>query len=443
MQIAVIKKTSLVMLLFILQSSMLLIYLNANIVNVGEFGAALSLLAGYIIFSALLFLVLWLKQTLYFRVHFFIFLLLMAWVSIRVAIDLGDIQYLKKITIATTGGMFLFYFGGALLRVGNQRSVDCVHTFYVHKILLLLFFLLMIWMLYNFSQRIRPDLFYLNDINGTYQRSGNFLSISFIVISSFYLNLVLKLIVQGASALSGFFWLNIYTFSTLMALIGSQLFGSNSATAVILGVYLITLVMALIISRKKIWLSYLKSKLALPWSKRLLLHLTFKAIVGLGLFIGILALIISVTGFDITSLRLLGFGTGTNTSLFSRIDILIKTGANQIGYAPFLGNMNVAYLTTGNAGRTLHSFFPYVMANLGLVGLFIVLALFTSVLVQLFCECKLHNNFGLYDFQLNMIALYSIFILLYIIFFANLATGISWAVLWFTLGFVSKPFGFR
>ncbi|MCX9535879.1 hypothetical protein IG535_15990, partial [Vibrio cholerae] len=248
---------------------------------------------------------------------------------------------------------------------------------------------------------------------------------------------------QGATILARFFWLSVYTLSTLIALVGSQLFGSNSATAVISGVYLITLVMSLVTTKKTVWLSYLKHKLVLPWSKRLVKNLSLMALIGLAIFVGALVLIIGISGFDITSLRLLGFGSGSNTSLLSRVDILLETGANQLNYAPFFGNMNVAYLTTGNTGQTIHSFFPYVMANLGLVGLLVVLTLFTNVLLQLYRETKQAKYTGLYGYQLSMVALYSIFLFLYILLFANLSTGIEWPVLWFTLGFISKPFGFR
>ncbi len=443
MQKDILKNSRILSLFVVVQFTSFLIYLNANIISVGEMGTALPLLAVYVGLSGIIFLALWLQRGFYFRVNLFVFLLLIIWVATRIIFDLGNMEYLKQITVATTGGMLLFYLLGAFFGISYQSVlVQTEKTFFL-KFLVFVFLCLMIWMLYNFSQRLHPRLFYLLDVNGAYQRPGNFLSISFIVVSFFYLTFVLQRIEIKISALSVFFWFCIYTSSALMALAGSQLFGSNSATAVILGVYLITLVMTLILPLKVIWLSYLKQKLALPWSKRLIKNMSLMALLGLLLFIGIIILIITVTGFDITSLRLLGFGSGTNTSLLSRIEILLETGANQLSYAPFLGNINVAYLTTGNSGRTLHSFFPYVMANLGLVGLMIVLLLFTSVLVQLYRESKRGRYTGLYGYQANMIGVYSIFVFLYILFFASLATGVSWAVLWFTLGFVSKPFGFN
>lgn len=431
------------MLLACLQLIAILVYLNANTVNVGELGTALPLLAGYIGLSCLLIVMIWLQKSLYIRYHLLLFLLFIVWIALRVVVDLGDIGFLKQITVATTGGMVLFYVVGAFLGVSYHSIFKQSKSLVVEKFILIVFAMLIAWMLYNFSQRLHTRLFYLEDVDGSYQRPGNFLSISFITASFIYLHLVLKRIGKAAGVLSSFFWLGLYTATTLMALVASQLFGSNSATAVILGVYLITLVMTLIVSRKTIWLNYLKQKLSLPLSKRLVKQLVLMAVLGLVLFVTLLVVVINVTGFDITSMRLLGFGTGSNSSLLTRIEILAETGANQLSYAPVFGNMNVAYLTTGNAGRTLHSFFPYVMANLGLVGLVIVLALFVNVIMQLLRESKKASEKSLYSYQSNMIGLYSLFVFLYILFFANLATGVSWAVLWFTLGFISKPFGFK
>lgn len=444
MQIVKSNQTGLLSVVFTLQLLSLLVYMNTNIVNVGEAGTALPLLLAYVSLSMVVFLTFWFKKKLYLRLHLLFFLLLVAWIALRISIDLGDIEYLKQVTIATTGGMLLFYCLGAFLSLSYQAVIMPSNRVTIAKFVILIFSILMIWMLYNFSQRMHQSLFYVTGVDGAYQRPGNFLSISFVTVSYLYLILVLKRIGQSSSALGGFFWLVVYTLSTLMALVGSQLFGSNSATAVIFGVYLITLVVTLVSTKKSIWLNYLNRSLALPWSKRLVKQLSMMATVGLLLFSGLLILAITATDFDITSLRLFGFGTGSNTSLLSRVSILMESGTAQLGYAPLLGNVNVACLTTGDAGRTLHSFFLNVMASLGLVGLAIVLILFTYVFMQLNREVKATViRSGLHSYQVNMVALYSIFILLYILFFANLATSFSWAVLWFTLGFISKPFGFR
>jgi hypothetical protein len=422
----------------------LLVYLNANIVNVGEMGTALPVLAGYVGLSLLVFALLWQQRRLIVRMHLFLFFLLIAWIALRTILDLGDLEYLKRLTIATTGGMMLFYLVGSFLAVSYETLIKKARKNTFVKLVVLLFLCLLLWMAYIFSQRLHPRLFYLTGVDGSYQRSGNFLSISFIVTSFTYLLYSCRQIEAKARSLSAFFWLVIYTLSTFVALVGSQLFGSNSASGVILGVYLITLVMSLLVASKGLWFGYIRGEVALPWSKKLLRRLVLLALVGLMLFITLVALAVQFTSFDINSTRMLGFGSGTNISLLSRVEILRDTGANQMGYAPFLGNMNVAYITTGNAGHTLHSFLPHVMANLGLVGVSIVIALFMAVFVQLYRDVTLngHNRHKV-NYQECMFSLYSIFILLYILFFANISTGLSWAVLWFTFGFISKPIGFK
>ena len=174
-------------------------------------------------------------------------------------------------------------------------------------------------------------------------------------------------------------WLSVYSISTLVALTGSQLFGSNSATAVILGVYLVTLVMASLVVREGILVAYFRNQLALPWSKNLLSRLVLLISVTSLSVVILFAFVIIMTGIDIGSTRMLGFGAGSNTSISSRFEILMEVGLTHVGYAPVFGDFNVAYLTTGNAGHTLHSFFPFIMANLGVVGLLITFILFAVV----------------------------------------------------------------
>lgn len=422
------------------QITILLVYLNANIVNVGEMGTALPVLVCYVVLSAFLVSLLWLQKRLYIRLHFIVFLLLIVWISLRIVIDRGDMEYLKQITVATTGGMLLFYLAGAAGGVTFHCILAKDKKVWPERLVLLIFTALLIWMLFNFLQRLHPSLFYLSGVDGSYQRSGNFLSISFITISFFYLSSSLKIISDAGNIIFSAFWISLYTASTAIALLGSQLFGSNSATAVILGVYLVTLVMSLVVKDKVLWRYHIEKKLALPFSKRLL-NRTFSMVVlgGGGVFVLFFVVIFGL-GFDITSIRLFGFGDGTNSSIQSRINILLNEGAKQLSYAPFLGNIEVAYHTDG---RMLHSFFPYVMANLGLVGLSIVLALFFCVFLGLYREAKVEQSAGTLSYHACMVPLYSSFLLIYLIFFANLATGVSWIVLWFLVGFVSKPFGFK
>ncbi len=431
------------MFLSFLQTVVFLSYLNANIINVGEMGTALPLLFANIFVSALLMQSLWLQKHFYVRVDLFIFLLLVVWVAFRVVVDLGDVGYLKQVTIATTGGMLLFYFVGASLNVCYQSLMRVEKSSYLSKLIFFIYLLMLIWMLYNFSQRLHSRLFYLAEVDGSYQRAGNFLSISFIIVSYFYLAISLKNVGAKNNACGKSLWIFLYTACVFLALVGAQLFGSNSATAVVSGVYLITVVMTLLATQKEVWTNYFRGNLALPFSKIVIKYLFAWVFVAIMLFTSFVFLIVVVAEFDITQLRLFGFGSGTNTSIQSRVEILLENGSKQLGFSPVFGNMNVAYLTTGESGRYLHSFFPYVMSNIGLVGLFIIIILFVVSFLRLYNESTPKGDRSILTYKRCMVSIYSVYIVGYLIVFANLATSLSWAVLWFSLGFVSKPFGFK
>jgi len=214
--------------------------------------------------------------------------------------------------------------------------------------------------------------------------------------------------------------------------------GSNSATVVVSGVFLITVVMSLVSINNVIINKYRSGMINLSNSKKVIKSLAFFSFLSLLLFSVVLLTIVSVTDFDIETLRLFGYGSG-NTSISSRLDILLVNGLDQIGYSPFFGNINVALITTGNAGTTLHSFLPYVMANLGLVGLIMVCILYYMIFKQLWREVNKTKN----NHQMAMINLFSLLILVFIFLFANISTGISWAVLNFSVGFFSKPIYFK
>lgn len=440
---ASIKKPSLLHLLTAIQISALLIYLSANISNVGRGGMLLPLLIFYFVTSNLILFFLSLKKKLFVKLSLLIFLLLMVWVALRIVFDLGDVAYLKEIIAGTTGGILLFYLLGAFLSLAYYLILMPTSRMFVIKYALLLFIILLFFISYELLQRLRTDLFYLEGVEGAYQRPGNFLSIAFIIFSFTYFLLVLKGILSKVSTMGFLFWSAIYTLSILITLLISQVMGSNSATVVTFGVYFITLIATLTIARKRIFKEYLNQKLALPWSKQLFRYFGVLTLIILLLLMVIFASIIFFTDFDILSLRFFGFGEGVNTSLVSRLEILSKTGLVQLTFSPLLGNINVAYLTTGTSAGFLHSFFPYVIANLGLLGLAITLALIINIFSKLYREIKSMTGCGFVSYQVNMVALYSFLILLFILIVANLATSISWPVFWFTLGFVSRPIFFR
>jgi hypothetical protein len=94
-------------------------YFTLNIQRAGGIGVALPLLVGFFVFSGISFIAQLLKSTLTLNLNLFLFLMLVFWVGLRVIVDLGDLEYLKQLTIATTGGMLLFIFNRNLCKAST------------------------------------------------------------------------------------------------------------------------------------------------------------------------------------------------------------------------------------------------------------------------------------------------------------------------------------
>ena len=430
------KKFSRLPILFFFQISVLLVYLNLNVVNVGGDGVALQLLLIFFVTSLFLVTSLLKNGKIYLKNHLFLFSIFVVWISFRVIFDLGDIYYLKQITVATSGGILLFYMIGALVSLTSEHLLLNERNLVFIRWVFMVFFGLLLWMSYNFSLRVRSDIFYLNDVNGIYQRSGDFLSISFVIISLLHFVHILNISLKSGSFKR---YLFIYTVCAFLAIVGSQLFGSNSATAVSLGVFMITLVMMLVVRSKSIIFSYFNGDLNLPWSKTLFKFLiilsccSFLALTATGSFL------IYLSDFDLSGINLFSFdGSGVN-SLNSRFEIFAAQAFPQLGFSPWFGNMNVAYLTTGDEGKYIHSLFPYVLSHLGYLGFLILLTLFIAIFIQFYNLMKVNRYSGFMGYQRSMIALYNAFILFFLILFSNIATSVSWSVLWFSIGLFSVP----
>lgn len=401
-------------------------------------GAALPLLIGFVALAGGMIFLQGACGLISVRLHFLIFLLLVVWVSLRVVIDLGDMEYLKQITVATTGGMLLFFFVGAFVRLSLERITEPGSKLIFAKLALFIFFMISMVIFSSYQGRLldRDDIFYIEGVDGNYQRPGNFLIMLFIMTSFVYLTIVTS--IQGKKKTSLAFWLLTYSVGLFFALISSQMIGSNAATANLIAVYLMTVVISFLAFNNKLRNAFLAGNLAIPNSKKILKFMIKFSSVAIVSALVFSAMVLELSGFDLNKTNLLGFGSGEITSVSSRLDILLETGLDQMSYAPFLGNANVAYLTTGNSGKTLHSFLPNVMAELGVVGLSLVVLLFAFVLRDLYKKLKLArvNQVG---FQSVVINIWFLFLLIFLFLYSNIAVGVYWAVMWFFIGFASEP----
>lgn len=442
MHASIVKPEKMALFVSFLQLILLFGYLGLNIQNVGEMGIALPLLAGFVGISGLLVFNQVIRLTLVLRLHLFVFWLLISWVSLRVIVDLGDMEHLKQLTVATTGGILLFFLIGSFARQALDKLNQAVSSRLYSKLLILLFALVSLAVFISFKGRLldRPDIFYIEGVEGGYQRPGNFLIILFIMASFAYLALAAHPLTTGFLRFT--IWLGIYTLGLVLALISSQMIGSNAATANLLAIYMMTSVISLLALSKRIRRKFNQGSLSLPLSKFTLKKLFVYS--GVTLFVALFFAIIAIqiTGFDLSKTRAFGFGSGSNISVTSRFDILLETGAAQMGYAPILGNVNVAEISTGDAGRTLHNFIPNVMAELGLVGLILVLAILLysfAVLIKKIKQAPTNPS----GFGMAVINFWLVFVFIWLFLYANISVGKEWPVMWFYLGFAVSVFIFN
>ncbi len=420
-----------------LQILILISYFTLNIVNVGEMGAALPLLVVFFILAGGgLFFQLW-RGYLAIKFHFFVFLLFVAWLSFRVVVDSQDLERLKQLTVATTSGVIMFFLLGTFVRQAlNKIVLDEVG---LTKGLIFVFTLSSVFLFINFESKIlnRSDIFYIEGADEGYQRSGNFMIMLFIINSFLYLSTAARLKTKKIASLM--FLLGVYSSGMALNLVSSQMIGSNAATANFLAIYLMTIVISFLAFNEGIRNKFLSNKLALPLSrasfKKMLIY--SGVVVVFGMVAAMMA--IQITSFDLSKTRVFGFGADENISVSSRIEILKETGADQMGYSPIFGDVNVARVITGDAGETLHNFIPNVIAELGLVGLISITMLFILVAINLFNVIKKveRNEIG---FMQALLGFWLLFLFLFLFLYANLAVGKEWSVIWFFIGFSASVF---
>lgn len=415
-----------VMVLFILQFASLIMYLYLNILTIGaEFGVGLHILGGHIFCTFIVMIYLYSKRLIVIRVNywFFWFVFLISWLSLRVVLDLGDMYFLKQVTFATTGGILLFFILGVGFSVSYQAVVNgfCRGRFFVY--VLAACFFAVACLIFLLANRMHENYFVITGINGAYQRPGNFLSILYMLSSYAYVAKIsmLRSKFQRITFKRFIVYSSIFTIFTFLSLSLSQMIGSNSATGMILVLYVVTFAMTILSLKRVSIYMYVFS------SKQLLL--LFRA--GLGVIVGTCIFFFALLpffGFDIGRLGVFGFGSGEMSSLSSRLEILFETFEVQAGHSPIFGNMNVAHEVTGSAGATLHNLFPYVLANLGVIGLSLILLMLIAFIWEI-------RNISRNDHITNvLLGSYKIYSVVAIFFFANLSTDVSWPVMWFGLG---------
>ena len=196
------------------------------------------------------------------RRSFCVLLFFLLYLVFRIVIDKGSIYYLKASTVATSGGVFLFYALGTLVAIIIERHIKNAnyirYYFRYFTIILITYIILSCGLLLNvffeLGSRMRTDIFLITDIGGEYQRPGNFLLISYLMLITLYAQFIA---LKPARPVLGVRLANSTIFTlfllyTLASLLIAQMIGSNNATVSIAGLGLITTTMVMLVRFKSI-----------------------------------------------------------------------------------------------------------------------------------------------------------------------------------------------
>jgi hypothetical protein len=430
-------------------------YLFDNIVYIGEGSCSLELLGMSVALGAVLFFWRWIASGgIFIKYSAMVLALFYIYFVVRIVLDIGEIACLRSMTIATTGGTFLFYGLGVLIAVSLRRVVYLSAasrkfkrtTCYMACVYMVLSVAFLLNTVITLLPRLRSDIFLIADLQGAYQRPGNFLALSFLLFSLVFILIVLlnkNNRIIAYKVLAPFFIL-LFFIQTCISIVFSQLIGSNKAFALTAGFALITVASYFLLLFPKVRFFLHRAPLKL---KNVILCVMGRRLFGVtAITLALLAVmlwgVVLYLQIDLTSTRIMNFGQGgVASSLSSRIDILLGNFPVQFDYAPFFGNMNVDTLTTGR-GSYVHSFLGMSLTHLGLFGTMIFLGYLVMALRSFFIQPE-RNIPAHIAFVSKGSILYAALMFCAIVCLAVIGTHLTWVVLWFAMGLFTCPVVFR
>lgn len=430
-------------ILFLLQNYLFIVYLFFNIKNFDEMGGASSYIFLFYIVSFLIMIISSLKKNIYITKSSLILILIVLWVSAKILIDVGDLAFLKQSIFATTGGILFFFLSGFSLSVSYLEIINRYLTqIKIKNILLIVFFFIAysnLDLFFTLKSKLRNDIFLIEGLNGNYQRAGNFLSILFLLTSYIYVLLKISFVTKSKKMNFGLILTFVYITILFIVSVSAQMMGSNNAFIVVLGSGMITLIFIGVTSSKR----YIKKNECLSRSicdKGIIKIFFYKSIIYIFILIFLTFLILLIFDFDINSTRFVGYGAKTNTSLDSRLLILSKNFIIHFEDSPIIGNFNIDQETTG-VGTYIHSFFLYALTHTGIIGFvgFIVFFFYIFSLLLNRHISVLYYNCPPYPYE-KSIRFYFLCLLCFLLLIANVGTTITWAVLWFAVGYMGQIF---
>ena len=414
----------------ILQLAVFFFYLLANVHQIG-FGGIFSSILKLNLILFILFIALKPKEvTFKIGITLIPHILFISWIFFKIYIDIFDFRTISSVLFSTSGGVLLFFVFGMQLNIcinylyeiaKNKRSLILIY--YVSVSAACLLFLLMLG-------RLRDDIFLFDNINGEYQRVGNFLVVFFIILSKIWIMITQMIVSEKLSIYKSHLLICSYISVLGLLFTFSQLLQSNSATAVIFGVGICTLFVKFLNSKPyRSNLSIIQFIISSFFISRLL---SFFAIILIVIFL-LLTFLSLLNNFHIYELNLFNFGTGKMSSIYSRLMLLDQYGIEQLAHAPWLGAYNISEIVTGKSGNYPHSLIISVIAKLGVVGLLLLLLSFSTAMIST-VQIRKYSDRKLYF----VLSIFDLFILFFVFLFGCLTVDLSWSVYWFALGFVGR-----
>ncbi|MDB9342432.1 hypothetical protein PN456_19850 [Nodularia spumigena CS-586/05] len=386
------------------------------------------------------------KISLIFLVVFSIYFIL------RILIDTDDSSTLFSYTLGTTGGIFLFYVLGFLVRISVR---DIFAIAYLSKSIIIKLFILFStgYLLINtlifanvyseLSNNLRNDIFLISNIQGLYQRPGNFM-----IIASLITSLILFLIQLTLSVRSQFYrrwmylFLVIYSVNVLIILLSALSIGSNAGVVVVFSLWFATVITVLVLIQSGKNLMYvIEVNLTIrKWfsfkSLKRISYALILTLLSVRLMIWILTEHLNI---DIEKTRIYNFGSGGfNTSLESRIEILINNFFIHWMYSPIFGNMDVDARTTG-VGSYAHSLLAYLLTHTGLIGFTMFFTYVFFAIKELILSSTSSRESENYRLSVSSLKLYSFVVLGILFVYASIAVTVTWSPLWFAMGLLLPP----
>lgn len=389
-------------------------------------------------------------------------LLFFSYILLKLEIDISRINTLKSFTVGTNGGIVFAFLLGSLSFLAIQSLLfDCVFdhsalkisTYYVF-ILIIIYFLFSAKAFFFHLSELRTDVFLIQNAEGLYQRPGDFICMSFVIIS-LLIFLVFSLNFSHNKTQNKLILLTInilYFICIIFLMFLGQLIGSNKVLLFIVAVAFTTtsfLLYFVFIMQK---MRKISNKSTCPMIifcgakeifKFKFRHLMVFSLLASFIIFTLTYSLICITNFDVSSLRIMGYGYGYEgpfSSIISRLNLFKNNFLVHFDYNPLLGNMKVDKLTTGS-GSYVHSFLFSILTHLGIIGFMFFLISFASSLIEISKE-----NYPLAkivpDHFHSFFRAYASVMLLLLLSMATIAAFFSWMPFWLTLGLFSTPIYF-